>query len=120
MKIRIKGASVRLRLTQTDVSEFDSSGICTEATPLIGGTFHYHLKRGQAYAATLDGGSITVEIPAEEARAWAQSDQVGLSSKLTLPHGEEVALLIEKDFACLAPDRDEDESDMFPNPNSHC
>lgn len=120
MKIRIKGASVRLRLTQTDVRTFATAGQCLESTPLLGGTFTYSLDRGTTYAAQLNHAHIAVEVPADEAEAWTSTDQVGLQHTLELPDGTEVKLLIEKDFACLAPDRDEDESDMFPNPNPHC
>ncbi|MGH8167708.1 MAG: DUF7009 family protein [Woeseiaceae bacterium] len=30
--------------------------------------------------------------------------------------GDELSILVEKDFACLAPREGEDDSDKFPNP----
>lgn len=120
MKLRIKGPSVRLRLSQTEVRTLAATSRCAEATPLPGGTFTYTLQTGPAYAAHLDGSTLTVQVPEAVATAWAESDQVSLSSTLVLEDDTEVKLLIEKDFQCLAPDRDEDESDLFPNPNPHC
>ena len=120
MKLRIKGPSVRLRLSQTEVRTLAATGRCAEATPLPGGTLTYALETGPAYAAHLDGSTLTVQVPEAAAAEWAATDQISLSSTLVLEDGTEVKLLIEKDFQCLAPDRDEDESDLFPNPNPHC
>ena len=120
MKLRIKGPSVRLRLSQTEVRTLATTGRCAEATPLPGATLTYALQTGPDYAAHLDGSTLTVQVPEATAAEWAASDQVSLSSALVLEDGTDVKLLIEKDFQCLAPDRDEDESDLFPNPNPHC
>jgi hypothetical protein len=48
---------------------------------------------------------------------WAESEQVSIRSDKLLDDGEELRILIEKDFQCLAP-REEDESDMFPHPDA--
>lgn len=120
MKIRIKGPSVRLRLTQTEVRTFASTGVCVETTPLPGGLFRYALRTGTDFQAHFDGSELAVFVPQELAEHWANSEEVGMSHVIQLAGGGEVKLLVEKDFACLDPNRDEDESDMFPNPNPHC
>lgn len=120
MKIRIKGPSIRLRLSQTDVRTFAATGQCAEETPLPGGPLRYALLRGAGYAADFDGRTVSVTVPEAEGERWARSEEVGLACTLTLADGTELALLVEKDFACLSPNRDEDESDLFPNPNPHC
>ena len=48
--------------------------------------------------------------------AWANSEQVSISGEQVLDDGEKLNILVEKDFACLAPREGEDESDMFEHP----
>ena len=47
---------------------------------------------------------------------WVDSDEVSISSEQQLDQGGLLKILVEKDFACLAPREGEDESDMFPHP----
>jgi hypothetical protein len=57
---------------------------------------------------------ITVTLSTESARKWAEGEQVGLSGSVDVGH-DQLALLVEKDFACL--DRNvADKEDAFPNP----
>jgi hypothetical protein len=49
--------------------------------------------------------------------AWAASEQVSIEGEQTLDDGEKLSILVEKDFACLAPRPGEDESDMYANPD---
>jgi hypothetical protein len=51
-------------------------------------------------------------------KQWAESEKVSISSEQNLDDGEQLRILVEKDFACLAPRDGEDESDMFPNPDA--
>jgi hypothetical protein len=63
------------------------------------------------------GNKVTILIPADQANAWCVSDQVGISEDISLGDLGSLALLIEKDFACL--DRsEEDNQDTFANPNA--
>ena len=41
-----------------------------------------------------------------------------LPGEQVLDDGAKLAILVEKDFACLAPREGEDESDMFPHPDA--
>jgi hypothetical protein len=60
---------------------------------------------------------VLVLIPTDQANAWDISDQIGIAEDISLGDLGSLALLIEKDFACL--DRsDEDNEDTFPNPNA--
>lgn len=67
--------------------------------------------------AVFEGGHVIVEVPAATARAWAGSDEVSLTGRQEVEGREPVALLVEKDFACLKPRTGEDDSDAFPHPN---
>jgi hypothetical protein len=60
---------------------------------------------------------VAVLIPADQANAWGTTDEVGIAEDISLGDLGTLAILIEKDFACL--DRsDEDNHDTFPNPNA--
>jgi hypothetical protein len=120
MKLRIKGNSIRLRLSQSEVEEFNSSGFFEETTRLGTATndvFYYRLQKSEVLniAAKLEDRRILVDIPTEMAGQWALSDQVGMEHYQETGRSEQLRILIEKDFQCLKPRAGEDESDNFPN-----
>jgi hypothetical protein len=61
---------------------------------------------------------LTVRVPQLDIAGWADSDKISIAANQDLGDGEELTILVEKDFACLAPREGEDESDMFPNPRA--
>ena len=63
--------------------------------------------------AQYENDRLSVLLPAERARHWARSEEVGIEADLA-----GLRVLVEKDFACLKPRSGENESDMFPNPGS--
>lgn len=57
---------------------------------------------------------VTVTLSTEEARRWSEGDQVGLYCEFAI--GDKVlAVLVEKDFACLD-GSDAENEDSFENP----
>jgi hypothetical protein len=127
MKIRIKGNSVRLRLTKTEVETFGKTGEFNEETRLIGGVFHYQLKSSaihETLSASWEENGIVFYMPEKLAQEWVNSNDVGHQHILALPEtnnqpSQELFLLIEKDFVCLD-NTFEDQSDNYPNPNAVC
>ena len=115
MKLRIRGNSVRLRLTQSEVEALAKDAFVEERTELVGNTFSYALKiEDGAMRASFENGILTVSVPTNEAQEWVSSDRVemeGISGH--------VRILVEKDFACVTP-RGEEDVDAFPNPNEVC
>lgn len=69
-----------------------------------------------APAATFDGTTLAVLLPAATVARWADSEQVSISGEQRLDGQGSLTLLVEKDFACLVPREGEDESDMFEHP----
>jgi len=61
---------------------------------------------------------VTVRLPETTVLAWANSEQVSIAGEQRLDDGEQLTILVEKDFACLAPRDGEDEADMFAHPDS--
>ncbi|MFC0513411.1 DUF7009 family protein [Mucilaginibacter angelicae] len=114
MKIRIKGNSLRYRLTKTDVERFDTNGYLEESTHFGAKVFKYALQRStnDTLTAGFDDDTITMYMPVTMALEWASTDLVGYENN-TGP----MYLLIEKDFKCLD-NIAEDQSDNYPNPLS--
>jgi hypothetical protein len=122
MKLRIKGNSIRLRLTQTEVANFAKNGYLEDKTEFGNATFTYALANdanAQSLSATLEGVKITIQVPDAVAENWISTNEVGFQHKQLLSNGKELFLLVEKDFVCLD-NTFEDQSDNYPNPNAHC
>lgn len=122
MKIRIKGNSIRYRLTKSEVKKFSEEGYLEEITQFPGSQFKYALiaKPGiDEIEANMVANSIVVYFPDSQKEAWYTSERVGYKRQLPINENESLSLLIEKDFACLD-DVEEDQTDNYPNPNASC
>jgi hypothetical protein len=121
VKLRIKGPSLRLRLTQAEVRALADAGQVQEAVPFGAGVnLTYRLSRdanATRIGATFEGGVLEIRIPEATARQWCASNEVTLAA-LQESAPQPLRITVEKDFACLAPRTDEDESDNFPHPES--
>jgi hypothetical protein len=120
MKLRIKGDSVRLRLTQSEVRALTEQGSVADAVQFSPESrLEYRVRRAavDTLTASFEGNVIEVCVPDEMARAWAGSDLVTLEYTRHTPAGE-LRLIVEKDFTCLVPRAGEDEADHFPHPRA--
>jgi hypothetical protein len=124
MKLRIRGDSLRLRLTRSEITRIGLGESVSETTPFPeGAQFKYTLEpslSAEAVTATYFDAQIKIGLPMNLARTWAKSGEVAIQTQT-----DKLFILIEKDFACLKPreNEKEDESDMYFNPNSltgHC
>ena len=119
MKLRVRGNSIRLRLTQTEVATLLATGAVEECLNFpTGEALRYRLERATAAdtAARLCDGKIVIRFPAAIVDRWGQSAEVSMQAEQPLGGGESLRLLVEKDFRCLSPRDDEDDADLFPNP----
>jgi hypothetical protein len=119
MKLRVRGNSVRLRLTKTEVADLARLGAIEETAqvgPAAGALFRYRIELDEAAPAPssqLEGAKIIIILPAPLARAWALGDgEVGIYSETAWG----LKLAIEKDFQCLTPRQGEDDTDAFEHP----
>lgn len=122
MKLRIKGNSIRMRLTRSEVKALAESGIMKEETCFPQGLFHYEVRSRHdidALQAILEPGMIILEVPHAFSAIWHENDSVGLQASQSLPGGKALKLVLEKDFVCLD-DTDEDQSDNYRNPKANC
>jgi len=119
MKLRIRGNSVRVRVTKGEtarlgagekveqITEFSRDQrlvSCVEPSP--------HVSLATAEFA---GGQIRVVLPLAQVRTWAGSDAVSIEASQPIDSGQSLQILIEKDFECLHSKNDEN-ADAFPNP----
>jgi len=125
MKLRLLDDSIRLRLSRGEVAAADEQGVVEGQTRFPDGsvfTFALEaLRDGSQASASYSGRRMVVKLPAPEISTWANDDAaVSLQRELKLPLGGPLKLLVEKDFQCVSPRGDEDQSDLFPNPESNC
>ncbi len=122
MKIRIRDNSIRLRLTRGEVDVMHREGRVVSTTGFPDGhQFTYALESSPASvapAASCRGSEIRVRLPETAVLAWATTEQVSIEGLQQLDDGQQLKILVEKDFACLAPRDGEDESDMFAHPDA--
>lgn len=118
MKVRIKGDSIRFRLTQTEVKTLSENGKIFESTNFGMEQFTYGVVLDESIThlkATFSKGCITLTMPKLEGTAWYENDIITFDHTLKTSQGNELYLLLEKDFTCLD-NTIEDQSDNYPNP----
>ncbi|MBL6448015.1 hypothetical protein JMN32_16985 [Fulvivirga sp. 29W222] len=118
MKIRIKGNTLRLRLSQSEVEEVKSEGRTSDSINFGVRKLIYTLQviDQPEVTASYDGDFIMIDVPSQVSEQWVSSNQVGFEAEQPLKDGDKLHILVEKDFQCLNPRRGEDESDLFDNP----
>ncbi|MFN3560738.1 MAG: DUF7009 family protein [Chloroherpetonaceae bacterium] len=119
MKLRIKGNTLRLRLSKSEVAKIGSEGYVEDAIHFAGNTrMTYAMKVSDvpSLSATMENCTITVYLPKALANTWVETEQVGFEAHQPLDNGESLYILVEKDFQCLAPRPNEDESDNYAHP----
>jgi hypothetical protein len=120
MKLRIKGNSVRLRLSQREVSDFARNARVEDSISFGNRKLTYaliRLNRAKEILASFENDRIEIGVPALIADEWTRNSQVGFDAEQKLSGGETLKILVEKDFACLTAREGEDESDAFPHPH---
>jgi hypothetical protein len=122
MKLRIRANSLRLRVTRPELESLASTGRIAERISFAGGAdLKYELSvdagAGTLAAAYRDN-VISVRIPAADFRQWQREDQVSLRATQAAGSAAELAILVEKDFACLTTREGEDDSDAFAHPGA--
>ncbi|MBL8995456.1 MAG: hypothetical protein JNM63_19070 [Spirochaetia bacterium] len=114
MKLRLRGNSIRLRLSKTEVEALSKNCILTETTLFAPGqslVWTVESSVGEKSVRTEYGPKgIHFYIPQALARTWADSETVGMYTEGT------PRIAVEKDFKCLEERKGEDDQDGYPNP----
>jgi hypothetical protein len=118
MKIRIKGNSLRYRLTKSEVDQFIATGYVEEKINFGNSNLYYLLKKTDSdhLSASFNNNKITLNFPSSFINKWTDPAQVGFEFYMEIEGSDKpLYLLVEKDFTCLDK-TNEDQSDNFPNP----
>ena len=118
MKIRIRGNTIRFRLTRSEVEAVANRGYLSEKTEFNTGSFTYAVKVAKginSLNADFKSDTITLYLPAACATEWGTTGRVGFEENIKLNNGSNLLVLIEKDFVCMD-ESTEDQSDNYPNP----
>jgi hypothetical protein len=112
MKLRLRGNSIRLRLSRSEVREVARAGCIEESTGFAPARLVYCLRTtaSDGIRASFADGKIFIEVPGSQIAEWAEGTETGIAGLCG-----EVSVLIEKDWACTHGDAAEN-ADSFPNP----
>ncbi len=85
MKLRIKGNSLRLRLTQSEIQEFQEKGIVQEVikfgiSPLQRMNYILQQFDGNEMNASYESNTMIVNVPNSIAATWVTTNQVGVEN----------------------------------------
>jgi hypothetical protein len=120
MKLRVRGNSIRFRVSRSELDRLVWTGVVEDAVQFGPGRdqrMTYALRRdNHASAVSVDytPGRILVLIPPAMINRWQNPDQVGISGVHDIGAGEPLSILLEKDFACSERAGAEDDADTFP------
>jgi len=116
MKIRIKGNSIRYRMSKPDVEQFLRLGYLEETVDFGKQNLVYAIEKYNEpkLCACFEQNKITLFMPEHMAISWQAPESVGFSG-----YYHKLYLLIEKDFQCLD-NVAEDQTDNYPNPALVC
>src|SRR5579862_1386610 len=123
MKLRIKGNSLRLRVSRSELSRFLDGERIEETihfTRAPAATLTYALESAVQVAPVrvqYESQRVRVILSEDQGGIWGAESEVGVYSTLDLGAAGSLAVIVEKDFACL--DRSgEENSDAFANPQT--
>ena len=120
MKLRIKGNSIRLRLSKSEVEKLSEEGIVKEQTNFANVSFTYSIKKAKnetGINADFNNNELTVSIPEHLVAGWSVNNVVSFDNRLADGSFPELYVLVEKDFKCID-NSTEDQSDNYENPKT--
>lgn len=119
MKLRIRGNTLRLRVSKSELATVLKRGSVQDAIrfgPRTRLVYRLEAAAGNRFGAELAGDSIVVRAPRAAVVKWGRDEEVSMRGKQKIGRGATLAILIEKDFECLKPRAGDDATDLFVNP----
>ena len=106
MKIRITDNTLRIRLSQSDLTDLSSLKPVTVSLPMGALEFTIQLQVQQSYihgaantAEThFDHHSINISIASNQLLPWIDSSEIRFTTTFTYPSNRTLNLIVEKDF----------------------
>ena len=123
MKLRIRGNSIRIRVSQLELAEICDRGQVKDRIRFQpGNELTYGLEVSdqiQTLRTVFAASDITIQLPKAQVQAWAKPDEVSLMGSQKIDDEHSLTILVEKDFACLVPREGEEQESLFPNPQAN-
>lgn len=121
MKVRIQKNSIRVRLKQPEVTQFQQQGKVSEVLEFGADvddklTFTLEAFNKPELAIEFKANTTVIYVPSTLAEEWTTSDLVGFDGKIDTGKGRTINILVEKDFVCMD-GREEDNVGSYPNPS---
>jgi len=116
MKLRTTHNSIRIRVRKSELTRLQAEGRVEESIRFLNNVvFKFALLIEDIDSdlnANLEQNYLKLSIAKARAKQWITTNEVGIETYIALANGEQLHLLVEKDFPCL--DRaNEDKSDTF-------
>lgn len=123
MKLRIRGNSIRLRLTKSEVNQFLNTGEIKDQIQFgfqAKDQLTYQLKIAliDRMAATYEDQKIVIHVPDQQGLIWANTEEVSIRETVNIGNDQQLNILVEKDFQCLQVRPNGEDHDTFPNPHA--
>jgi len=120
MKLRIQGNSLRIRITQPELTRFGTEGRVAEVIRFgLGRRLTYALEVSDSagrLTVLFDDDRLTVWVPSAKAETWVRSDLVSLEGEQPIEGEDVLTILVEKDFQCLHQRPEERDAEAFLHP----
>jgi hypothetical protein len=123
MKLRIKGDSLRFRVSRSELEKLLGGKRIEDTihfTAAPDARLTYALESTQqsdSLRIQYEPQSVTVFLSEEQAKSWGKEGEVGIYTSVEIGEAGSLEVIVEKDFACL--DRGGEENvDAFANPHA--
>lgn len=119
MKLRIRGNTLRLRVSKKELATVQKRGSVQDAIrfgPRARLVYRLEVAGDDRFGAEFTGDSIVVRAPQAAVAKWGRDEEVSMRGKQRIGRGATLAILVEKDFECLKPRAGDDATDLFVNP----
>ena len=110
---------MRIRVSRAELARIVSEGQVEDGVEFGDGvhlTYRLRTVRAGPVSASYRGNCVSVDLPTAAVERWEHPEEVSVRGEQALPGGGSLAILVEKDFACLTPRQGEDPSVLFSNP----
>ena len=115
---------MRFRLKRPEVQLFSQQQCITEAlefgaAPNDQIRFVLERANNDQFAIMFQEHTIILQVPQQLVQEWTLTDLVGFEEEIETAKGKTIKVLVEKDFACLDKNDEENEG-TYANPKADC
>lgn len=119
MKLRIKGDSIRIRLTQSETAALGQGELISDRTHFpLGNSLCYQLTTGDSHKVVFEEETILIMLPHAEVVEWVASSSLSYEHNFPLAEESSLFVLVEKDLDCKSDRPRKEDTDTFPNPST--